>query len=268
MNKLSPVVKYLLFVNILFFVLKFAYSYFYPSNDLGRILGLFFFQSPNFNPYQIVTHIFMHANFFHLLFNMFALVSFGSMVEESLGSKRFFIYYFICGMGAVLLHTSVQYFEFGNMMGDYAAFTSHPTYDAFANFSDTYYAGSRQDPAIQNLMTNWYKFPNDVQLIAQAKSFVKDIYEIKINVPTVGASGAIFGVLMAFGYLFPDVKLFLMLIPVPIKAKYAVWLYAGMELMLGINNSPTDNVAHFAHLGGLLIGLILLKIWKVKPNFR
>jgi membrane associated rhomboid family serine protease len=199
--------------------------------NLVRELGLFYFDSPYFAPYQLITHMFMHGGLMHIGFNMFALVMFGSNLERMWGGKRFLIFYLVTGFGAAALHMGV------NMIQVYNA------------------VGSLTPGTIQGL-TEGYQFtgPN--------ASILNGAY----LTPTVGASGAIYGLLMAFAVLFPNTELFLIFIPVPIKAKYFVPGLIIIEVFLGVSQFSGDNIAHFAHLGGMLFGYILLKMWGKNRN--
>lgn len=221
---LPPVVKNLIIINVIVF---FATNVFQKIGwvDLEQYLALFHWKSPFFKPWQFFTHIFMHANFGHLFFNMFALWMFGNVIENYFGSKRFLWFYLICGLGAAICHILV--FNFENL-------------DAINT--------------VANLPSG------ELQLFNQ--HLINNNLTTPIYVPMVGASGAIMGLLFAFGYLYPNLKIYVYLL-FPIKAKYFVAIYAVIELFAGIKGSPTDNVAHFAHLGGMLFAYILMKIWKV-----
>jgi rhomboid-like protein len=226
---ITPVVKNLLIINIIFFL---AFKLFDHEDVLGPVttlFGSFYFNSPLFKPWQLITYMFMHGGWEHIIFNMFALFSFGPILEYFLGPKRFFNLYFICGIGAVLLQMMVQAIEVHNLTGTFTI--SAPA------FNESYFnaAGAHA-----------------LQLF--------DIY----HTPLVGASGAIFGLLVAFGMLYPNLELMIMFIPVPVKAKYIIPVYILVELSLGFGQFAGDNVAHFAHLGGALIGFILIKAWKLK----
>jgi membrane associated rhomboid family serine protease len=192
LGSLPQVTRAILIINVVIFVLDFLTKGIY-----GKYLALYSIHSGVFQPYQLITHMFMHGSIGHIFFNMFGLYMFGKILESVLGSKKFFILYFLSGLGAASLQLYIYY--------------------------------------IQGLA-----------------------------VPMIGASGAIFGILAAFAMMFPNVELMLMFIPVPIKAKYMVLIYAAVELFLGIRNFSNDNIAHFAHLGGALVGFILIKIWKKK----
>lgn len=228
-SNLSPVVKNLLIINLLCFIPFVALSADQYDNLIVSHFALFYFDSPFFKPWQIITYMFLHGGWSHILFNMFALFSFGPIVEYSIGSKRFFNLYFICGLGAVFLQMLVQAFEVHAMTGSFMA--------AHLAISD---------PGI----------------IAK----LQGIYDG----PILGASGAIFGLLIAFGMLYPNMELMILFIPVPVKAKYIIPVYVIIELFLGISQFQGDNVAHFAHLGGALIGFILIKIWGLgnSNNYR
>ncbi len=233
---IPPAVKTILGINVaMFLLMKFVVVTY--NIDLNRILGLYFFKSDLFKPYQIVTHMFMHAGWTHILFNMYALWLFGQVIERVWGTKRFFIYYFVTGFGAVILHSFVEYIRF----------------KGFIDGIPTEYI---------NLALSGKSSFNAPIIYHQNLSGIMKLALI----PTVGASGAVFGLLLAFGMLFPNTELYLMFIPIPVKAKYFVIGYGVLELGLGLNNATSDNVAHFAHLGGMLFGFILIKMWQKKKK--
>ena len=218
MNNLPPITKNLLIINILcFFGVVVAQRY---GIDAEQFFSLHFFLASDFNAAQLVTYMFMHANFQHLFFNMFALWMFGRVLEQVWGPKRFLTYYLICGIGAGLVQEVVQYVQYANVLQGYEAVDT-----GFGTIAMSQYL---------NLMR------------------------------TVGASGAVYGILLAFGMLFPDSKMFVFPLPMPIKAKFFVMGYFVIELVLGL--SAGDNVAHFAHLGGMLFGLALIIYWKKNNN--
>ncbi|MGI6338888.1 MAG: rhomboid family intramembrane serine protease [Bacteroidales bacterium] len=230
---LPPVVKNIIFINILMLLADFtAKSVF--AIDLTRILGLYFPRSEHFMPVQILTHMFMHGNFLHLFFNMFALYMFGGVLERVWGPKRFFIYYMICGLGAALVHETVIMFQFNKLMN----IISPDQLQIVLNDGAAYFKEGRvfTDETMKNM-------------------------QMLLNVPTVGASGAVFGILLAFGVLFPNTQLMLLFPPIPIKAKYFVLGYGAIELYLSITQ-PGSNIAHAAHLGGMLFGYLLIRYWR------
>lgn len=219
---LPTVVKHLLIINVLMFLATFTLERF--NIDLTDILGLHFFKATDFRVYQLITYMFMHANFGHLFFNMFALWMFGNTLENIWGSQRFLLFYMVCGIGAGLCQELVQYIQYTTVLADYA----------------TVNTGGQIIP-----MSSYLNMMN-----------------------TVGASGAIYGLLLAFGMMFPNSMIYLYFL-FPIKAKWFVIGYAVIELVSGLSGG--SNVAHFAHLGGMLFGLILILYWKKNglngPNF-
>ncbi|WP_376706709.1 rhomboid family intramembrane serine protease [Bacteroides salyersiae] len=194
--------------------------------DLADYLGLHFFLGKDFNPAQLITYMFMHGGFTHLFFNMFAVWMFGRILEQVWGPKRFLFYYILCGIGAGIIQEIVQYIS---LLPDMAA-------------------GFKQ---VQLITGNYTDIP------------IQDYFNL---MNTVGASGAVYAILLGFGMLFPNQQLFIFPLPFPIKAKYFVIGYALIELYSGFANNPNDNVAHFAHLGGMIFGFILIMYWKKKNN--
>jgi membrane associated rhomboid family serine protease len=225
-----PVVKNLLVINVVMFLGMIMFQRFF-NIDLNRILGLFYIQSPYFGPWQFVTHMFMHGNIAHIFFNMWALWIFGKTLESVWGGQRFLIYYLVTGIGAALFYTLVRYLDLGP---DVAALKSA-------------YGVEKINPS----------------LLGEILKPGNPYYELgrELLRPTVGASGAVYGVLLAFGMLFPNTPLFIIPIPFPIKAKWLVIGFGALELFLGVARTG-DNIAHFAHLGGMLFGFILIRYWK------
>jgi membrane associated rhomboid family serine protease len=226
-----PVVKNLIIINVVMWLGAIAFIQFFRTN-LNFHLGLFYFQSPVFKPWQIVTHMFMHdtSRIFHLFFNMWALWIFGKTLESVWGGKRFLIYYLATGLGAALIHTLVNYIQLSpDIMALKAA-----------------YSVDRINVALLN------------EILQPGNRF----YQLgrELMRPTVGASGAVYGVLLAFGMLFPNTPLFIIPFPFPIKAKWLVIGFGALELYLGITGAG-GNIAHFAHLGGMIFGFILIKYW-------
>ena len=257
---MPPVIKNLLIINVLLFLATQAFT----SIDLTQMLGLYYPTSEYFKPYQVITHMFMHANLTHLFFNMFALWMFGRVLESVWGSKRFLIYYFVTGLGAVALHLFVSYLSVSHMQQAVIAFQNTPSPELFKAFINSN-LGSPSNYVL-NLVNRFFDNPQSLQLISEANNVVSEVVRFKINTPTIGASGAVFGVLLAFGMLFPNTELLLLFPPIPIKAKWMVLIYGVLELFLGIANFSGDNVAHFAHLGGALFGFFLILYWRKHPN--
>lgn len=234
---IPPVVKNLLIINALFFAAKYVLKN--ANIDLDYLLGAFYFDSQFFRVWQPVTYMFMHGDFMHILFNMFGLFMFGGVLEARWGMKRFLNFYMITGLGAVALQMGVQAYE-----------VYHITGSVFHN------------PVFIDIAANHVQLPPGLTQAHQ--NTLIGIY----GFPMIGASGAIFGLLVAFGMLYPNTELYLMFIPIPVKAKFFIPLYILFELYMGVANLPGDSVAHYAHLGGALIGFILVKLWKDKNNDR
>jgi membrane associated rhomboid family serine protease len=230
---MTPVVKNIIMINILMFVATMIGTRAFGI-DLNRLLGLYFPKSDNFMPVQIVTHMFMHANFMHILFNMYALYIFGQALENVWGPKRFLLYYLVTGLGAAFVHESVIAFEYDKLV----KILSPEQVQLVINEGASVWAESKlyADETLKSL-------------------------QIILNTVTVGASGAVFGILLAFGMLFPNTQLMIIFPPIPIKAKYFVIIYGVIELFLAFSQ-PGSNIAHFAHLGGMLFGWILIKYWR------
>ncbi len=263
--KTTPVVRDLLIINSSMLLLAWILSPF--GIDLINILGLHYPKSPYFHPYQFFTHMFMHANLIHLLFNMYALWMFGTVLERVWGGKRFLVYYLVTGFGAAILHTAVTWWQIHHFIGAAQKFLQHPDLQAFLDFYKKYpqYFNPR---AVSALLAQWELRPGDTSFATAVIPVIRQAIELKMNIPIVGASGAIFGLLLAFGMLFPEVPLYIIFVPYPIKAKYFVIGYGLLELTNGVLNIPGDNIAHFAHLGGMIFGYLLIKYWDMKGISR
>jgi membrane associated rhomboid family serine protease len=264
-NNIPPVVKNLIIINVIMLLATWILGNSFGI-ELTQILGLHYFKSELFQPYQFVTHMFMHGGLWHLFFNMFALWMFGRVLESVWGSKRFFIYFIVTGLGAAALHTFVIHLQMISILNDINAFNNTPSPEALAilvkNHFPEYYT-----QVYSKLLNGWYASPDNPNYIIRAKQFLNELVNFKMNIPTVGASGAVFGILLAFGMLFPNTQLMLLFPPIPIRAKYFVIMYGALELWLGLTQ-PGSNVAHFAHLGGMLFGFFMIKYWKKsRSNF-
>jgi membrane associated rhomboid family serine protease len=255
---LPPVVKNLLIINGLFFLatisLKSAFGI-----DLERALGLYYFRSDLFQPYQFVTYMFIHAGFPHLIMNMFALWMFGYLLENVWGPKRFLTYYMLTGIGAGIAQTLVHLWSFSSIDAAAIAYNQAPSVDTFVSFVNHHFP--QYYNSLQTFITSWSMSPQSPEYTQQSLNYVHQLIQLGLDVPTVGASGAVYGILLAFGMMFPNMLVYLYFL-FPIKAKWIVIGYFGIELFSGISNSPTDNVAHFAHLGGMIFGLILILYWR------
>lgn len=228
-SNLTPVVKNLLIINVVCFIGSAIFL------QAPRFFGVFYPDSPFFHIWQVITYMFMHGGFAHIFFNMFALVMFGSIIEQVLGSKRFINFYLICGIGALVLQYGVQAAEVYNIAGTVRA-------AEYLNF---------------DMLNN--RVSSQLDVTQSEFNTLASIY----GTPLVGASGAIYGLLLAFAYLFPNMSLYLFFIPVPIKAKYFIPVLILIEIYLGFSNSG-GSIAHLAHVGGALFAYILLKVWGVR----
>ncbi len=271
-NVLPTVIKNLLIINGLFFLATLVFEL-KLHIDLTNILGLHYFFSEEFRPYQLVTYMFMHGSFGHIFFNMFALWMFGNILENVWGPKRFLIYYLVCGIGAILLHYTIHYFEIQPTITALNNYIADPSGDAFKYLFDKGtldFSGIRDKNTFQDLLNNYQSLlasGETGKALHASVIFVEEYKRVFLNAPVVvGASGSVFGLLLAFGMMFPDSKIYMYFL-FPIKAKYFVILYGAIELFGAVNNSQTDNIAHYAHLGGMLFGFFLIKYWKKKRSF-
>ncbi|TQI71355.1 membrane associated rhomboid family serine protease [Gramella sp. Hel_I_59] len=237
MGKITDTVKTLLIINVIFFI---------GSQLLGDVayeyFALWFVKNPNFQVWQVITHMFMHGGFTHILFNMYALWAFGGPIEQMLGQKRFLFFYFTAGIGAALLHTLVNFYGYQSGVQDLL--------DAGMNMTqvDNFFLTGEYPKAILDTV------PMDT---------LQSAYEA-FTTPAVGASGAIYGILVAFGMMFPNVELFLLFVPVPIKAKYFIPAIILLDLFSGVTGYSLfgGSIAHFAHVGGALFGFLMMYYWK------
>jgi rhomboid-like protein len=259
-NRLPVVVKNLLIINGLMLLLKIVMGHdFMGRSSLDTLLGLHTIGSPDFKPWQVVTHMFMHAGpnggdgwYWHILSNMFALWMFGTPIERAMGPKRFLNYYLLCGLGAAALQMGVSYYE------------TQATVAAVQATGATVGDVQRMVEASHISMDDANMVLSDiVQRHPGSQAAVEALFW-DYNGVMIGASGAIFGILIAFGMLFPNVELMLLFLPIPIKAKYFVALYGLWELFSGVRQQAGDNVAHYAHLGGLIFGFFLIRHWRRK----
>jgi membrane associated rhomboid family serine protease len=260
--KLLPdVVKNLLIINGILFLADNVLSEKFGLRLTERF-GLYYPASEYFKPYQFLTHLFMHGSLMHVFSNMFALWMFGNVLENVWGGKRFLTFYLITGLGAALIHTLVTGIEVHRIKEAIDVYSANANPDTFELLFKKYQAYWSEDLVnrFNIVYSNWRMSPDDHNLSLQSVEVAKGLLTTKLNIPTVGASGAVFGVLLAFGMLFPNTVLYIYF-AIPMKAKYFVILYMAFEFYAGLANNPADNVAHFAHLGGALFGFILVKIW-------
>ncbi len=268
LGSITPVVKNLLIINALVF---FASVIFQSSLgiDINGIAGMHFFLAEKFNPAQLVTYMFLHANLSHIFFNMFAVFMFGRVLEQVWGPKRFLIYYLVTGIGAGVLQEVVQYIELKPFLDAVDFYMHNPSHDDLVVLLKQYL-----HPASIEMARNMQVFTRSYDQMAATDpqgalqlslDFVRQFRVDYLNAfVTIGASGAVFGILLAFGMLFPNTVLMLLFPPIPIKAKYFVMIYGVLELFYGIGNFKSDNVAHWAHLGGMLFGFFMIRYWRKK----
>jgi membrane associated rhomboid family serine protease len=241
MNNLTDAIKHLIIINVIVFVAPQLLQL-----DFTNMLALHFPKNEHFGFWQYVTHMFMHGSFAHILFNMYGLWAFGTPLEQMWGKKKFIFFYFSAGIGAGLIYTLVNYYQFNNI------------YELFIN------AGLNDSEVLSVLKSGSTNDARVVSAISQEQfNEITSLY----NTPAVGASGAIYGVLVAFGLFFKDAKLALIFFPVPIAAKYFIPVMILGDLFFGMTKYSVGNVAHFAHIGGALIGFIIAWYWK-KNEFK
>ena len=234
MGRITETVKVLIIINVICFIGTLM------NQELSyKLFSLFYFENPNFQYWQPITHMFMHGGFMHILFNMYALWAFGSPLEMRWGQKKFLFFYFSAGLGAALIHTLFNYYQF------------NAGYDALM-------AIGLNDGQIMNILeTGQYSQAILDQVSADT---IQDMYNA-FTTPAVGASGAIYGILVAFGLMFPNIELMLIFLPVPIKAKYFIPGLIVIDLFFGLTGSPLG-IAHWAHIGGAIFGFIMAYYWK------
>ncbi len=254
LNNIPQVTKNLLLLNILMFVLTLFFET--RGFDLGSLLGIHYFNSPLFEPYQIVTYFFMHGGVFHILFNMIALVMFGGFLENLWGPKRFFVLYIASAVGAIVLYNSIGFMQ----IEEIRQLIGHPV-DLSA--MDAIISQNGRSEETIRLLNEYLSTSN---LGNSPESVYISEYIDKVFTPMVGASGAVFGIMAAFAILFPNTELQLIFPPIPVKAKYLIGGYFVFEIYNSIYQSQGDNVAHLAHVGGALVGGILVLIWRRKST--
>lgn len=241
MSSLPVITKNIIIINVLVWFASIVLLR--TGIDLQGILGLHYIGSHKFFPTQLVTYMFMHdlSGFGHIFFNMFAVFMFGRVVEQVWGPKRFLIFYLVTGVGAGIVQEITWYVQLAPFISSVNEYLINGTSANLSHYLN---------------IQNGIAYSSESIVAAKEMLFDKMI--------TIGASGAVFGILLAFGMLFPNAPLYIMFIPIPIKAKYMVIGYGLIELFTGVSGFSGDNVAHFAHLGGMLFGFILIKYWKKK----
>lgn len=261
---LPPVIKNLVIVNVLFFLAQNTIG----KSDAFNMMDLFALhhvKSPLFQPWQIITHLFMHstANLSHIFVNMLMLWMFGSVLENLWGPKRFLTFYFLCGIGAALLHLTFLWFDHHQLLNNFMLVKQDPSLaNVMAFFNET---GFSNNPEVVNNLRIFQDNPNDPAIKQQMIAFTSDITNLIISTPTIGASGAVFGVMAAFVYLFPNSYIYLYFL-FPVKVKWFGLIYFGFELYNAFVNNPNDDIARWAHIGGGLVGFLLVLTWNKKKR--
>jgi membrane associated rhomboid family serine protease len=262
---LPTVVKNILIINGLFFLATMAFQSAF-NIDLTDKLGMHYFGSSQFRPYQIITYMFMHGGFGHIFFNMFAVWMFGNVLENYWGPKRFLIYYLITGIGAILIQMLVSYISISSIQHAIDIFQASPSPAAFQQIITQHFEGYYRPEVMSSFISEYYSNPSTANT-AQASGMLNELLNFKMDVPTIGASGAVFGILLAFGMMFPN-SLIYVYFAIPVKAKWFVIFYGAIELYSGIADNVGDNIAHFAHLGGMLFGFFMIMYWNKKMKNR
>lgn len=247
LRDIPSVTKNLLILNVLMFIIT---LYFESNNlDLSYLLGGHYINAPSFKPYQLVSHFFMHGGFMHIFFNMFALVMFGGFLEKLWGPKRFFILYIASAFGAFILYNSIGVYQLMQVRAQLPA--------DFLAQADQIIKYTYDRHEIVDALNNYiHNRPGLLDM-----DVVKKYFDLTTT-PMVGASGAIFGIMAAFAILFPNTELMLLFPPIPIKAKFLIGGYFVYELYRSIYEVEGDNVAHLAHVGGAIVGAILVLFWR------
>jgi membrane associated rhomboid family serine protease len=271
MPPLTPVVKNLLIINIaVFVIIALVMPALGVNEDYARgLVALYYPTSLNFAPYQLVTHFFVHGGLTHLFLNMFGLFMFGPLLESRYGGKRFLLLYLLAAAGAVALHFGYTWFEIGRyeaLMRAYAEAPSLATFnDFFANVNIRALAmedGTSLGRVVADTQVAIVRKSVDPATLQQgALALMQEYIEYIPSTPVVGASGAIYGIVAAFALLYPDFRLMLIFLPIPIRARYFVPFMLGVDLLLGIMQFSWDPIAHWAHLGGALFGGLLAYFW-------
>lgn len=236
MMRLTDAIKHLIIINVILFVAPQLVQI-----DVGNVLGLYFPENERFGFWQYLSHMFMHGGFAHILFNMYGLWAFGTPLEQIWGRNKFLFFYFSAGLGAAAIYTLVNYYQFNG-------------------FYDVLIQNGLTDANIQSILDTGI-YTDYVDLISLNRDELTEFYYLYNN-PAVGASGAVYGVLVAFGMYFKDAKLMLIFFPVPIAAKYFIPLLLLGDLFFGVTKYSVGNIAHFAHIGGAIIGFIIAFYWK------
>jgi membrane associated rhomboid family serine protease len=264
MLRLTPTVKNLLLINLAVYVL-----HMFTPFDLMGIMALRYVESEAFAPYQFFTYMFAHSDrfFLHILFNMLMLFFMGPLLEMYWGAKRFLTFYLVTGIGAGMIYMGIQYFEMRPFYDRVNAYMEQPDPEAFdiiiSRYAPFAYSG------LAEFIDGYYDNPTSTAYIQRSRELVRDVTALMSNRSMVGASGAVYGLLMAIALLFPNMEFMLIFPPIPVKAKYLALVLGGIALYSEFNRQEGDMVAHSAHLGGMVFAFIMIKLWQHKgTHFR
>jgi membrane associated rhomboid family serine protease len=258
--EITPVVKNLLFLNVIILIADLLL----PLN-LNSLFALRYIGSGEFAPYQIITYMFAHANNQHLFGNMITLLFMGPLLERFVESKNFLVLYGICGIGAALLHAGVSYFEITPIKEAIEDYLRHPSDEKFFVLINDHFPSLRMD--LEAFMEEFENHPADPKFLAQSVEYAKQLSHAYVEQSSMlGASGAVSGVAIAAALLFPNSEIFLFPFPFPIKVKYFAFMFIAQDVYGIIKNNPDDNVAHFAHLGGMIFAYFIVQYWKTRRD--
>lgn len=265
--RLTPAVKTLLLVNIIIFAAGYLLD---MSVMLNRLGGLVYVGSANFRVHQIISYMFLHGDFWHLFGNMFALFIFGPFLEGQWGSQRFMTYYLITGLGAGILFGAVDYYETSRIERAIENYETNPNPNDFSKIlvdNPELIVLPYNKKKVVEFLNSYNQDPQNRQYQEHSVYTLTALLDNHSSIPMVGASGAIFGIIIAMALLFPNLEFMLIIPPIPVKMKYIAMVYGGFEIYQQMQNIPGDNVAHLAHIGGMLVGYILIRVWYGR-NYR
>jgi membrane associated rhomboid family serine protease len=259
---LPLVIKNLVIINVLFFLAQNTVGN-STMFDMSDLFALHHVKSPLFKPWQLVTYLFMHANIGHIFFNMLMLWMFGSVLENLWGPQRFLLFYFLCGIGAALFHLTFSWYDNHDLLNNFMLVKQNASPGNVTAFFKE--IGYSRDPGVMSMLESYQANPNDPGFRQQMVETISNITNTLISRPTIGASGAVFGIMAAFVYLFPNSNIYLYFL-FPIKAKWLGILYFGVEIYNAILNNPGDDIARWAHIGGGLVGFLLVLTWNKRKR--
>jgi membrane associated rhomboid family serine protease len=260
MIKFNTATNILIFINLITFVLQSLLGI-----DLIQIYGLKSFASGLFKPYQIFTHLFVHSNFMQLLSNIFAFYNFGPIIENTLSSQTFIRFYIIAGVGSALIYSSLNYIEISKKKTIVTNYILQPSPEEFEKCINKL---GKLSPALYRFKESFYSHQTDENYIKQSISIAKELYRKKTDISIIGSTAVTFALMTAVALLFPNMKMLIMLFPIPIKTKYFVTLYAVYEIYSTIKDNQTDNIAHIAHICGIVLSFIFIKLWMRRNNIN